>query len=164
LLVPPCRVGHQPSGLRSSTFTVAPDPGGPFGEIPGRGGRRTWRASTDFGPTSGNWDRRPSGACRHADSGVVVHLERERGPARAPWRAGRVFGVRARRRRPRSALHPGPGTVGLAPSSSGADAAYTRRPRVRPPRRRRPGQCPGPRARELRRRTARGDAMEGLRK
>jgi hypothetical protein len=42
-----------------------------------------------------------------------------------------------------SALHPGSGTIGLAPSSSGADAANTRRPLVRPPRSRRPGQCSG---------------------
>ncbi len=52
-------------------------------------------------PTSGNWERQLHSACRQVDSGVVVHPEHERGPARAPWRAGRVLGVRARRRRPR---------------------------------------------------------------
>jgi hypothetical protein len=83
-------------------------------------------------PTSGNWDRQLYSACRHVDSGVVVHPARTgSGPSpMACWAGSRRPSATTSAA---SALHPGSGTVGLAPSSSGADAAYTRRPWVRPP-------------------------------
>jgi hypothetical protein len=153
------RYGCDPHGSQSLRTPAAPsersrdgvgDGRGRHPRIPGPDQRQLGSTAVQGLPSRGQRRGRPS--------------RTRTGPARTPWHARRALGVRTRRRRPRSALHPGPGTVGLAPSSSGADAAYTRRPRVRPPRRRRPGQCRGPRARELRRRTAGDDAMEGLRK
>jgi hypothetical protein len=145
--------GHQPFWLRPSWFTVAPDPGGPFGEIPGRGGWCTWRASADFRP-------RPAatgiGSCTAPAvtwTAAWSSIPHERGPARDPWHAGRVLGVRARRRRPRrlctlvqarsDSLLRAPGPTRHTPVGPGyvphaGDA---------------PASAPGPRAREPARRS-----------
>jgi hypothetical protein len=90
LLMPPCcavdtsRSGCDPHGSQPLRTPAAPSE-----KIPGRGGWCTWRASADFRPRPAATGIGNCTAPAVTWTAAWSSIPHERGPARAPWLAGR---------------------------------------------------------------------------